>query len=50
MSVTAKELAARLGLSESAVSLALNDKPGVSRDTRRRVMDAAKEYGYDFSK
>ena len=50
MSITAKELAGRLGLSESAISLALNDKPGVSRATRRRVIDAAKEYGYDFSK
>lgn len=50
MAITAKELAARLGLSESAVSLALNDKPGVSRTTRRRVFEAARELGYDFSK
>ena len=50
MSITAKELAAKLGLSESAISLALNDKPGVSRATRRRVIEAAKAYGYDFSK
>lgn len=50
MSITGKELAGMLGLSESAVSLALNDKPGVSRATRRRVIDAAKEYGFDFSK
>ena len=50
MSITAKELAAKLGLSESAISLALNDKPGVSRETRRRVIEAAKAYGYDFSK
>ena len=50
MSITAKALAAKLGLSESAVSLALNDKPGVSRATRRRVIEAAREYGFDFSK
>ena len=50
MAITAKELASRLGLSESAVSLALNDKPGVSRTTRRRVFEAARELGYDFSK
>lgn len=50
MSVTAKELAALLGLSESAVSLALNNRPGVSTATRKRVFDAAKERGYDFSK
>ena len=50
MSITAKELAAKLGISESAISLALNDKPGVSRETRRRVIEAAKQYGYDFSR
>jgi len=49
-SITAKELAARLNLSESAISLALNDKPGVSRETRKRVLDAARELGYDFSR
>ena len=50
MSITAKALAAKLGLSESAISLALNDRPGVSRETKRRVIEAAKAYGYDFSK
>ena len=49
-SITAKELAAMLHLSESAISLALNDKPGVSRETRKRVLEAAKEHGYDFSR
>ena len=50
MSITAKELAARLGLSESAVSLALNHKPGVSTATRKRVFEAAEAGGYDFSR
>ena len=50
MSITAKALAAQLGLSESAVSLALNNRPGVSPATRRRVIEAAKQYGYDFSR
>lgn len=50
MSITAKELAKKLGLSTAAVSLALNNKPGVSTATRRRVLDAAHEYGYDFSR
>lgn len=50
MAITAKALAALLGISESAVSLALNNKPGVSRETRKRVIDTAKEHGYDFSK
>ena len=50
MSITAKELAVLLGLSESAVSLALNNKQGVSRATRQRVFEAAKAHGYDFSR
>ena len=50
MSVTAKELAAQLGLSEAAVSIALNNRPGVSTETRNRVFKAAREAGYDFSR
>lgn len=50
MSITAKELAKRLGLSESAISLALNQKPGVSTATRNRILEAAREFGYDFSR
>ncbi len=50
MAITAKALAALLGISESAVSLALNNKPGVSRETRKRVIDTARQHGYDFSR
>lgn len=50
MSITAKELAIRLGLSEAAVSMALNNKSGVSTYTRKRVIEAARENGYDFSR
>lgn len=50
MAITAKELARQLGLSEAAVSLALNHKPGVSTATRKRVLTAAEEQGYDFSR
>ena len=50
MAITAKALAARLGLSEAAVSLALNNKPGVSSATRKRVFEAARQLGYDFSR
>ena len=50
MSVTAKELSAMLGLSEAAVSLALNNKPGVSTATRQRVIEAARQQGYDFAR
>ena len=48
--ITAKELARLLHLSESAVSLALNNKPGVSRETRKRVVEEARARGYDFSR
>ena len=44
--VTAKDIAARLGLSPSAVSLALNGKPGVSERTRSQVLDLAAQLGY----
>jgi len=50
MSITAKKLAKELGLSETAVSMALNGKPGVSTKTRQLVIKAAEEAGYDFSK
>jgi len=50
MSITAKELAKKLGLSEAAVSMALRNKPGVSTQTRRMVLDAADKYEYDFTK
>lgn len=50
MSITAKELAKILNLSEAAVSMALNDKPGVSTETRKRVLETAHNYAYDFTK
>lgn len=50
MGITAKELAKQLGLSEAAVSIAINNKPGVSTATRKRVMEAAARAGYDFSR
>ena len=36
MSITAKELAKQLGLSPSAVSIALNNKPGISTEHERK--------------
>jgi DNA-binding LacI/PurR family transcriptional regulator len=44
--VTQKDLARRLGLSQQAVSFALNGKEGVSSETRDRVLAAAEELGY----
>ncbi len=50
MGITAKELAKILNLSEATVSVALNNKPGVSTETRQRILEAAEQYGYDFTK
>ncbi len=50
MKITAKELAKILGLSEAAVSTALNNKPGVSTATRNKVIETAERLGYDFSR
>lgn len=50
MGITAKELAEKLNLSATAVSMALNNKPGVSTKTRRLVIQEAEKYGYDFSR
>lgn len=50
MGITAKELSKRLKLSEAAVSMALNNKPGVSTQTRKRILAAAEKYGYDFTR
>ena len=44
--ITAKDLAKKLGISPSAVSLALNDKPGVSERTRNLVLETAMQMGY----
>ncbi|WP_327361475.1 LacI family DNA-binding transcriptional regulator [Streptomyces sp. NBC_01296] len=43
---TIKDIARRAGVSESAVSFALNDRPGVSRDTRARIRRVAEELGW----
>ncbi len=50
MGITGKELAALLGISEAAVSMALNGKPGVGEKRREQIVAAAKAYGYDFSR
>ena len=48
--VTAKEIAQRLGISTASVSVALNGKPGVSPATRQRILHAAAEMGYTVSR
>lgn len=43
---TMKDIAQRAGVSESAVSFALNDRPGVSEVTRDRVRRVAEQLGW----
>ncbi|MFD7439213.1 LacI family DNA-binding transcriptional regulator [Streptomyces sp. NPDC059861] len=43
---TMKDIARRAGVSESAVSFALNDRPGVSDATRARVRRVAEQLGW----
>jgi LacI family transcriptional regulator len=50
MTITAKELSKKLNLSEAAISMALNNKPGVSTKTRNLVLEEAKKHGYDFTR
>lgn len=39
MRIKAKEIAQEIGISPATVSLALNDKPGVSAGTKKRILD-----------
>ncbi|MEV0461297.1 LacI family DNA-binding transcriptional regulator, partial [Catellatospora methionotrophica] len=43
---TIADIAGRAGVSRSAVSFALNDQPGVSEETRQRVLAVASELGW----
>ncbi|MFB6581123.1 LacI family DNA-binding transcriptional regulator [Streptomyces sp. NPDC056402] len=43
---TIKDIARQAGVSESAVSFALNDRPGVSHETRARIRRVAEELGW----
>lgn len=47
--VTIRDIARRLQLSKASVSYALNGRPGVSAETRRRVLDLAEEIGFHAS-
>ena len=44
--VTLADVAQAAGVSSAAVSLAIRGEPGVSRETRARVVDAARRLGY----
>jgi DNA-binding LacI/PurR family transcriptional regulator len=44
--VSLKDIADDLGISQTAVSFAINDRPGVSVETKRRVKEAASRLGW----
>ncbi|OCL25738.1 LacI family transcriptional regulator [Orenia metallireducens] len=46
MSITMKDIASILGVSESTVSRAINNKPGVGEETKKKILDVAKRYNY----
>ena len=50
MSYTAKDLASELGVSQATVSLALNNKPGISQERRNLILQKAQERGLIASK
>src|SRR3954453_6251280 len=43
---TIADVARRAGVSSAAVSFAVNDRPGVSPETRERILEAARELGW----
>ncbi|MFF1542700.1 LacI family DNA-binding transcriptional regulator [Streptomyces sp. NPDC058291] len=45
--ITIKDVAARAGVSKGAVSLAFNQRPGLSEATRERIFAAARELGWE---
>ena len=44
---TINDVATAAGVSKGAVSFALNDRPGIAPETRRRILDVADELGLD---
>lgn len=46
--VTARDVAKRAGVSPATVSLVFRNKPGVGHDTRERVLEIARELGFEY--
>lgn len=47
--VTLQQIADELGTSKVTVSRALNNRPGISDDLRRKILEKAKAYGHSIS-
>lgn len=48
--ITLSEIAQQLGVSTATVSLALQNKPGVSEKTRQAVLEVSKQLGYVYNR
>lgn len=48
--VRIRDIAAACGVSPGAVSRALKGQPGLREETRQRIIAAAEQHGYDFSR
>jgi LacI family transcriptional regulator len=48
MRVTARDVAKEAGVSPATVSLVFRNKPGVGRETRKRVMECAQRIGFEY--
>lgn len=49
MGVTAKDIAQRLGVSAATVSMVFREKPGISAAVRTKVLEAARELGFEYA-
>lgn len=48
--ISMRELADLLSVSTASVSVALRGKPGISEETRRRILEEAHKHGYDMGR
>lgn len=46
MNLKIEDIAKKAGVSKTAVSFALNNKPGISDETRDRILNIVRDYGY----
>ena len=46
ISATIKDIALRCGVSEGTVDRALNGREGIKKETKEKILQAAKEMGY----
>jgi LacI family transcriptional regulator len=47
MAVTVKDIARRTGVSSATVSMVMNNRPGIGEDVRIKILNTAKELGYE---